>query len=692
MIYTIKDFWIPRLSGVARPSTGPNLPGWSVEARQNPSFVEADLHLREGFDDLASPIWFVAAPGAVGKSTLAKEISAQTGAVFLDLAKADTVAGNYLTGGLVKNKLLDSWVGNTSAILIDALDEARLRVTQKSFEDFFSDVESQARGRAFPTIIFGRVGIVEEAWVALSEKGLDCPIFDIAFFDTPRAEQFIMASLDRLVSDPAYKELASSLRSHRPKYQQAAASFVAGLRHVAASDGARFAGYAPVLEAVAKVLAGITNPATLNAAVQEALQGQVLHHLTDRILAREATKLREQLPPAMSRTVREDLYGPEEQLERLAAAIYGVRATVPKVNLDPQLIQTYDAAVRSFMLMHPFLDGTGREASGAVFGAVINTHALFSKSADMNAAGAKHAGNGPYTPNPFLIDFYLAASRQRFGDNPVVPPEHVVSLYESVRACASAKEILRLSVEGDEDKEAADVEIQVADGTAQRPGRRITFRTSQAGALKFGRQVNGVLVDAPLLDAVIGCGAPVELVAPVSMNVARLSFDCPELVILRGDAALGEEESAVVLEAREIVESKIVGAPTVRKGVEFSVLWPAAMTYPWVQFAAVAGPAVPENIHDALLRLRKLVLAFRSHSKGRLARFKDKIEHARMTKGDLGVAIRRQLIKDGVLTLEGEMYFLNPNALGATVGATYRDLNFKQFNDRVRDYVSAILA
>jgi hypothetical protein len=273
-----------------------------------------------------------------------------------------------------------------------------------------------------------------------------------------------------------------------------------------------------------------------------------------------------------------------------------------------------------------------------------------------------------------------------------VPPEHVVALYESVRARASAKEILRLNVEGDEEKETADVEIQVSDGSTLRPDRRILVRTSQAGSLKFGRQVNGVFVDAPQLDAVIGSGAPVELVAPVSMNVSRLTFDCPELAVVRGDATLGNEESAAVLEANQLVESRIVGAPTVRKGVEFSVSWPGANVYPWVQFAFVAGPPMPANLHDALLRLRKLVMAFRSHSRGRLARFKDKIEHSRMTKGQIGVAIRNKLLKDGILAIEGEMYYLSPNALGATVGATYQDLNFKRFNDRVREYVAAIIA
>jgi len=63
-----------------------------------------------------------------------------------------------------------------------------------------------------------------------------------------------------------------------------------------------------------------------------------------------------------------------------------------------------------------------------------------------------------------------------------------------------------------------------------------------------------------------------------------------------------------------------------------------------------------------------------------------------MTKGNLGLAIRQKLMKDGILSHEGEMYFLNSKALGMIVGATYQDLNLKRFNDQVRQYVSKIPA
>jgi hypothetical protein len=496
-----------------------------------------------------------------------------------------------------------------------------------------------------------------------------------------------MSALGRLARKPGNGAFATSLAAHKAVYGQAATSFVKGLDRAAVSDGARFAGYAPVLEAVATALAGVTNPATLDGAVQEAMQGKILQQLTDQILRREAGKLRDQLPSDIPALVKETLYGPAEQLARLGGVIYKQPAPLQVNELKPQFVAAYDAAVAGFMPNHPFLDGTGRQPSGAVFSAAINAHALLSSSADLVAAAERQAGHGPHTPNPFLVDFYLDNARQKWGDAPVIPPEHVVALYESVRARAAAGDIVRLTVEGEDSSDNADVEIQMNAAGVQDSSRRVLLQTSQAGVLRFGRQVNGVNVDAPQMDVVIGSGNSVELVAPVALNVARLTFDCSELVVLRGDSVSDSEDVSVTLEAKELLNSKVTGAPSVRKGAEFAVSWPGASAYPWSTFATISDGTNGGDVSDALRALRRLVLAFRSHSKGRLARYRDKIEHARMTKGGLGVALRERMVKDGILSLEGDMYFLDPSALGKLVGVTYQDLKLRRFGAKAREYV-----
>jgi hypothetical protein len=212
MDYSIENFWRSRFASVEAQSPSVRLGGWSPVITHATSFVEASLSLREDFSDLSQSVWMVAAPGAVGKSTLAREICAATKAVYLDLATAATVAGNYLVGGLVNAGLWSAWQTGASTLLIDALDEARLRVTQSSFEDFLADVANVAGQRGVPVVLLGRVGIVEEAWAILNERsGLNPPIFDIELFHADRAKEFVQASLKRL-------SLATEIGSARKVY------------------------------------------------------------------------------------------------------------------------------------------------------------------------------------------------------------------------------------------------------------------------------------------------------------------------------------------------------------------------------------------------------------------------------------------------------------------------------------------
>lgn len=80
-------------------------------------------------------------------------------------------------------------------------------------------------------------------------------------------------------------------------------------------------------------------------------------------------------------------------------------------------------------------------------------------------------------------------------------------------------------------------------------------------------------------------------------------------------------------------------------------------------------------------------MAFRCHSKVGLARSKGKIDHQRMMKGRIGEAVLGQLLKDKVITLEGPMYYLDADALGAKASASYGDVNLKKYSDETRQYV-----
>ena len=76
--YTIERFWMPRLES-ARRATASLVPGWRFVDSGLNTFKEAPLTLNADLGDTGDPertaLLLVSAPGAVGKSTLARQIA-----------------------------------------------------------------------------------------------------------------------------------------------------------------------------------------------------------------------------------------------------------------------------------------------------------------------------------------------------------------------------------------------------------------------------------------------------------------------------------------------------------------------------------------------------------------------------------------------------------------------------------------
>lgn len=688
MEYSIDQFWGPRFAAVRTQTLSADLPGWHAAPGHSPAFVEATLSLRPDFSDLSQSVWLVAAPGAVGKSTLAKEICAATNAVYLDLAAATTVAGNYLVGGLVKTGLWSAWQAGQSTLLVDALDEARLRVTQSSFEDFLADVANVAGTRGVPIVLLGRVSIVEEAWAILNDKsGLNPPIFDIELFQPARAETFVLAAIERLacVVDSTsgkriYPHLEGALAAHHSVYEKAATSLVNHLTAETSADGRQFAGYAPVLEAVATVIASESNPGKIDDAIESIFKGQVLGQVTSEVMIRESGKLSNQIAATMPGVSSGGLYEAQEQLSRLASLVLGVGGPQLPESLPQHAVAAYEEAVQSLLPQHPFLDSKTRKPAGAVFGACILAAALTSDNSDLTRAAQRFASGGQNTPNPFLLTFY----KQALANRKMIPAEHVGLLYASLEATAGAGETVRLNAEGEG---SLDVEMSLL-----RQGDKediYEFSTVVGSELRFGRRVGGITIDADQVDVEFGDGGQLELVAPVAVKARNLVLNCRELVVKPDHA--GANDQIVYLEAAQTMSDADLRPPIVRPGVKLQVAWPESKGYPWNPFASTGWEDPDPRMADAQRALRRLCISFRSHSKGRLARYKGKVEHFRMTKGELGVELRKCLLMDKVLSLEGAMYFLEPNVLGDRVGVSFQDLKLKHYSPQSRIYLQRVL-
>jgi hypothetical protein len=109
---------------------------------------------------------------------------------------------------------------------------------------------------------------------------------------------------------------------------------------------------------------------------------------------------------------------------------------------------------------------------------------------------------------------------------------------------------------------------------------------------------------------------------------------------------------------------------------QLRVNWPGAEGYPWHEFRIDQSTANSEDnvVASMYRRFRRIVMTLRSHSKGNLARFRDKIEHQRVLKGPVGRALLEKLVEDKILVRDEKFYFWNPSVADEVVGVTWGDL------------------
>ncbi len=675
--FSIKDFWNTRLSKAAH-SPSKFIKGWSYIEEDLHTFTEAPLSQSSELDfggdpnPNTVPIVIVSAPGAVGKTTLARQIAFVTGAVYVDLAASDPVGGNTISGGLVKSGLYQSWSNGTTALLIDGLDEARLRVTQEAFEAFLDDILTLSTNRQEPIVLFGRTGAALDTWLFLSSCGAETAVLEIGYYGPEEAVGFAEAVLN----------FNTPNRPHQVVERKLLELLLARLRDQTETNGDRFAGYAPVLQAVAKRIKETSNPRALLSEIENGAQPVTLQNVISAILERERGKL--QSINFDDPGLKDKLYSHSEQLERIAARMFGLPApqVMPMGSND---LDTYTNALETWVPDHPFLDGSG-DPSSVVFDAAISSWAL-KQTQTADAALKRELGRG-VAANPFLSEFYIGEE-----DNSQIslPSQHIGILYASFRARLSLGDTASLLVEGAEDgddEEALRAEVEI---TLSRRGedrsRILEFETEQIGPIFLGAHVEDVDICVPLSRVEVGPGAESILVAPVNIQCSDLAITTNKIIV---ENPSGRETAAVFLEAEAFDGASISSAPIVRGDVSFAASWPDVRSHPWTNYATSPQTREDPRVEEALRRLRKFVISFRSHSRGALARFKAKIEHARMTKGT-GRAVLDHMVSQGILSLDGTMYFLDPNALSDKVGISYKDCMARDFSDKAVDFVREAL-
>lgn len=379
--------------------TSPPSTGIGVSASPDP-FVEPTFQLMDG--TLPSEVIFIKSPAAVGKSIVAKHLSAVRNAPLIDLAEVAVGTGSLQ--GLVSDYQSEGknlFHRGELPIVVDALDEGRLLSGENSLEAFLtSSVAFLCTVRTTtskPKLIFlGREESTDFSRLAIEieDKNISTCTLMLDFFGQEAASQLIdlynKKELQRLLSsgeigNEVYeRRLKLSTGSPMINLKDAYFSAIEDALEVNSgklwSDtrGRTFAGYAPVLASIGTLLASVDNPIAVTnrltaSSTREAWE--VIDTVIHEILQREKSKLMDKLSEMTS--IPTNAYDPEEQLTYLSQLIGGRKGITltENVTLDNDNdYAIYLEKVSQFCAEHPFV--RSGEMANDVLGSRILAHAL----------------------------------------------------------------------------------------------------------------------------------------------------------------------------------------------------------------------------------------------------------------------------------------------------------------------------
>jgi hypothetical protein len=649
-------------------------------------------------------IILVSAVGATGKTTLARVLSNSTSLPLLDLAKHKPVGDNSMTGLLTSafhvkdlTNVFQRIGEGAFGLIVDGIDEGRSKTTEKAFEAFLDDIVRLCKGGPNVSfVLLGRTQVLEDCWIYLTDQGVETGLVAIRPFDIEQARTYVDVSTKALgsahateyvdVRDMILERLGAAFTDSTAEGSQSFLSFI---------------GYPPVLDAIVTLLQEEKNYHRLLGELRggdaDGVEVSLLYRIAAYILQREKEEkvvpnilsaLIKDLPQNDQREIKASVYGDEEQCMRLVAHSLGRwvdLCPVGKTSID----EKYQDGLRSFLQEHPFVNSPDRQFRNAVFEAVALSTLIL--STDSRATGLALEYIDTHKNNYHLI--YLLHKMARGREIPIDVLRAIIGSALEFRSRTSSVQIrVGDPSAGDWESDPAQVlqiEIEVFMGSDNGPSKRFLFisTVSDVDSVNLGHRLSATYVFLPCEVRMSGA-QELELTAPTVIFGRKISLLSQSLVLRAPSTSPDERQVVLAAEALECTLGNIVtnGADLI-----LGVTDPTGITYPTIQYVeAEVDFSYDPSLREKYLRLRRILVLFRSHSRGALAKYRAKIEHERVLRNPLGRAILQQILDDEILTREGDFYFLQPENVHRHLGVSWIDLRKGRTSDKLMQYLRSI--
>lgn len=636
-------------------------------------------------------IVLIAATGATGKSALSKYLAHTLKQPIFDMGAAGPVGENSLLGMMNKNMVIQETLSyiqdlkeGHAAMIIDALDEGLLKVTNQAFESFLDEVVSLSKNaQGIPFVLTGRIHVMENVALELEQKGLRVLLLQIEPFTIVKAREFIDNSMVRKNEQERYQEMYIKVRD---LILTSVEGFFRDINEMKNKQYERFIGYAPVLQTIATLLDEKCNFQLLYQELErkDVRNIELVIDIIERIMWREQQKVEDELLPQITQninpntieTIQGKVYDISEQCVRLMYKIIGIE---PEYSICDDVVfnERYSLKIEQWLNEHPFFSKCSNSFVNMVFETYVIARLLHMP--EYKDSALLYLQDVRYKTSYLLFDFFNTFAIRNV-DKMDLDINIVPYLYDSLSAMDTKNDRASMEIIGEDEGQ---VEISFF-----RKDEEYQYYIAKNDKITLPRMCANLTIDAPLQINIPSC-TRVDMKAPIFIN-------CNQIVFLADEIGLysSEQEKNIIWEVNKLdVTLSRGGNPQIIDFISssesaFRIITTDSLMYPFSKYQVSDKEESGEyNINTEYYhKLRRTLLLFRSHSKGELARIKDKIDNC-IGNSTVGKAIVSTLLSTGVMFEKGIMYFLDYDRLAEVLGVKYDNVQSSMKNKKVSEFL-----
>lgn len=639
----------------------------------------------------------ISAAGATGKSELVKRLSYDLKCPVVDLGKSKVVASDSLTGRLYKSmkrfdaaEYSENLAHGNSVLIIDALDEGYQKTTTVGYYNYLDDVITYVAKDRPSIILLGRTNAVELAALYLSDHGISTAMLQIEPFTIVQAKEFIDKQIGR--DNSAFYE--KSYKDARDYIIEAIGCFFKSQGEINELQYARFIGYAPVLLAISsflkdgssnfyKVLENLRRKNLKNVSLILDIAHEVL--LRDKQLKVDENLLKrlvEHRDPGFKTKVMECVYTPEEQCARVLYKFLGETYPFYAVD-DPTFNNDYNNGLEEWISEHPFIKDN--HPSNIVFESYML--ALLLPIEKYKDAVYRYLRKYPKCSYAFFYIF------NEMYSGSVIDACIVPYLFASLKELDNDNCYYSLELECEKEELEVGVTTDLfffgSDDAMTEYEYKVNLDNSTV--LQFGDIIADINVDAPVKVSIPN--SKVSLISPSRIKCKTLQLKCDELLVNHR-----YQTGNFLIESDDIIVEPSSGNLNIQETDKncrsLVIVSGNRLNYPLCDYQkdkSLIDDKMDQDMLEHYMKMRRILIMFRSHSKGQLAKYKDKIDnHLGATMQ--GKKVIAALLKYGIIYPEGHVYIIDNEKMDECLGVKFDGIRSCTITDAMRDFLKKIVS